>query len=522
MFTRLSVFIIFILLTISPRLSSQTIFEDNFDAGNSDGWVVNKGTWIVEDQVFSQTSKSQPAKVWTEQSIEWNEGFIFSAKVKLINTQPYKGRTFGWTDLNNSVIFVSYVGHEKRMVIQCNAKGRNIFTTNIGLTKEEWDGSDQQWHLITFQLDGNQLQVFKDGALILEEKRDEFYNMPKSGHIYLETWGSYTSYDDISFGPLTPEMRKKSIENLALVVENKIKELDDYDMETSSIENYLNEGRDALSNESYSDASKKIQEALALADKTLGYAKRFENESKKILTKVEQLQKSGLNTSLVEKALEDAKELLGKEEFEMAMNSLDDAGDNADKIWGFYNSIEYVKEQVTELENIGCDASLANDKINLALDAINNSDFNSVAEILKEANELVIKANCGQVKILDLKAMASKYNKRTIEVIGETRDIEPLYGKGYKFNIDDGTSSLLVEYEGSMKDIENGDEVYVKGEFQKSGTKIKAEIVESSGGIGFIILIVLLVGVLVGGGFFFYNKTKNTKDTSPKIEDSAE
>ena len=122
----------------------------------------------------------------------------------------------------------------------------------------------------------------------------------------------------------------------------------------------------------------------------------------------------------------------------------------------------------------------------------------------QEAIVLAGKANCGKISIIDLKALAVKYNGRTVEISGKVRDIETMYGSGYKFAVDDGTGLITVVYEGSMKDIDDGDDVAVVGVYSKGLDKVAAEKVEKSSidilpgnSLGIVLILITIIIVII-------------------------
>ncbi|ODS37230.1 MAG: hypothetical protein A7315_04320 [Candidatus Altiarchaeales archaeon WOR_SM1_79] len=133
-----------------------------------------------------------------------------------------------------------------------------------------------------------------------------------------------------------------------------------------------------------------------------------------------------------------------------------------------------------------------------AVDALNNGSYDISKQYAQEAISLAENANCGETRVRDLRALAVKYDGRTIGVSGKVRDIDTAYGHGDKFVVDDGTGLITVEYEGSMRDIDEGDDVLVEGVFSRSNDAIEAEKVEKTGlygGSGILLIIIGLIAI---------------------------
>ena len=112
---------------------------------------------------------------------------------------------------------------------------------------------------------------------------------------------------------------------------------------------------------------------------------------------------------------------------------------------------------------------------------MNKGNYQYAQDWADEASELAKRASIGSVPITDLKALATKYDGRTVMVSGTIRDIETVYGSGYKFAIDDGSGMISVAYQGSLGDIKDGDKVTASGIFKASTGTVDADTVQKSG-----------------------------------------
>ncbi|CEG13304.1 hypothetical protein MSIBF_A3630006 [groundwater metagenome] len=279
----------------------------------------------------------------------------------------------------------------------------------------------------------------------------------------------------------SPEMMKKVIQDTISKTQTKINQLKKENINTEAIEKIITSAEDALQKEAYKTALEQAQDASSKADKVWNAFQSYNTVKKEVDAKVDQLKREDIDTAIIEKSLSEAKSAFENENFELAQRLVSDAESKADKSWSTYQYIETAKNAVKEAKGINCDASNAEKRVNDAVDALNKGSYDIARQYASNAVSLANKANCGKINIKDLKALSVKYDRRTVEISGKVRDIETVYGKGYKFTVDDGTGLIVVGYEGSIKDVNNGDTVNVKGVFSRSNDAVIAEKVEKSG-----------------------------------------
>lgn len=242
----------------------------------------------------------------------------------------------------------------------------------------------------------------------------------------------------------SPEALKKSIDALISSIKNKIDQLKKEKIETSSLDQLLNEVKEASNNEDYKLALEKSKNAIASVDNIWNAFQQYNGIRKDIDIKLEQLKKNKINISIIEQALSESKDAFEKENFDLAQQLVNDASTKADQTWRIYQRIEEVDKFIQMIDEIGCDAAAAKDKINEAIDALNKGSHAKAEEYIGAAAEMAQKANCGKIKIKELKALAVKFEGKTVEISGEARDIETEYGRGYKFAVDDGSGLIEV------------------------------------------------------------------------------
>ena len=200
-----------------------------------------------------------------------------------------------------------------------------------------------------------------------------------------------------------------------------------------------------------------------------------------VSTKIDALKRKNVDTSLIEQALSKAEDSYELEKYDEAYELAQNAQKMADDAYETAGYIESAQSEIDEAKSIGADVTDAESKLKDATDALNKGNYEYARSWADDALELAKHASVGSVKIIDLKALATKYDQRTVVVSGTIRDIETVYGKGYTFALDDGTGMISVVYEGGLGDIQEGDKVTVSGAFQASTGTVAAETVQKSG-----------------------------------------
>jgi len=200
-----------------------------------------------------------------------------------------------------------------------------------------------------------------------------------------------------------------------------------------------------------------------------------------VSTKIDALKRKNVDTSVIEQALSRAEDSYELEKYDEAIELAQNAQKMADDAYETAGYIESAQSEIDEAKSIGADVTDAESKLNDARDALDKGNYEYARSWADEASERAKHASVGSVKIIDLKALATKYDQRTVAISGTIRDIETVYGKGYTFALDDGSGMISVVYEGGLGDIAEGDKVTVSGVFQASTGAVVADNVQKSG-----------------------------------------
>jgi len=438
------------------------------------------------------------------------------------------------------------------MILKNTGKVRFDFTMNHrtkdGYIETNNVYNDDRWHYVTVSRDDNikELKIYIDGKLDNSkyysgniDQNNEVAKLGISPYTEQNTYGSYP-FDGIidevriynralteseikaDMVSSSPEMMKKTIQNTISKTQTKIDQLKKENINTETIEKIITSAESALQKEAYKTALEQAQDASSKADKIWNAFQSYNSIKKEVDAKVDQLKRENIDTSIIEKSLSEAKSAFENENFELAQQLVSDASSKADKMWNVYQYIKNAKDAVKEAKAINCDASKVESKINDATDALNKGSSDIAKNYAYDAISLAKKANCGRINIKDLKALAVKYDGRTVEISGKVRDIETVYGRGYKFIVDDGMGLIVVGYEGSMKDIDDGNSVVVEGVFSRSSDAILAEKVENAGVIGgggillWAIIGIVIIGI-IAAGLFILKKGKGGEKRKTSI-----
>ena len=216
-----------------------------------------------------------------------------------------------------------------------------------------------------------------------------------------------------------------------------------------------------------------------------------------ISTKIDILNRKNMDTTLIETALENAIDAYESEKhnesIELAVNAQKMADDAYDAL---SEHIEPAELKIDEAKSIGADVSEAEDKLEVAKDALIKGNYDYAKDWADNATELAKNAPIRAIEIENMKALPTKYDQRTMSISGIIRDINAIYGEGYTFALDDGSGMISVAYTGILGDIEDGDKVTVTGVFQASSGDILADDVQSGGRMPGFEVVFAIAGLL--------------------------
>ena len=242
-----------------------------------------------------------------------------------------------------------------------------------------------------------------------------------------------------------------------------------------------------------------------LAEKAGGSTKETVSELiGSVSSSIDDLKNSNVDTTLIEGTLDNAQHEYDNGDYDEAYELAQNAQELVDDAYEAQQAIESAQAEIADAKTLGADVKEAEDKLAEAEDALNKGNYEYAQNWANKTAELAKNADTGSVQINDLKALATKYDGRTVVVSGTLKDIETAYGKGYTFALDDGSGMISVTYQGNLGDLEDGDKVKVTGVFQASTGTIVAEDVQKLGlggvsrlGVLIAIVVVLAIAIIV-------------------------
>lgn len=174
-------------------------FYDNFDDGDSEGWLSTEGTsWYMDDNRYCTAPKGGEQRTLAGDTGWTNYTVSTQAELKQGKGFGLYFRAAGGKKLN-AYVFQYDPGFGRgaflfRQVI--NGREKSPFARN-------WAPKDYNWYNqvrnITIQVEGNTFTAFIDGNQVLQGTHSEF----TQGQIGLRTWSaSEACFDDITVVPL--------------------------------------------------------------------------------------------------------------------------------------------------------------------------------------------------------------------------------------------------------------------------------------------------------------------------------
>ncbi|MBB5874559.1 pectate lyase [Allocatelliglobosispora scoriae] len=177
------------LLVLTTTAHAATLFNDDFNDGNSTGWSKSGGSWaVVADgsPVFQQTStgsdaKAQAGSAWGNQSVQ--------ARVKPLAFSSGSGRLVGLIGRAQSMTNYYYLALGPGQVLLGKRTGGGYAT----IASAPASVSTGTWATLRFEAFGGSLRGYLNGALAVSGTDSAF----ATGKIGLTTYYSGASFDDV-------------------------------------------------------------------------------------------------------------------------------------------------------------------------------------------------------------------------------------------------------------------------------------------------------------------------------------
>lgn len=248
----------------------------------------------------------------------------------------------------------------------------------------------------------------------------------------------------------------------------------------SSVSDRLKDARIAFKKENQVTAFRHTWTAQTGLNEIWNTLQKYIAVRKEVEFEISKMKKDEIDISFFEDKMSDAEDALKEEDFELALKIVGDVRSDIEKAVSTYPRIEELKTSIKEVESLGCDAGKAKKKLKKAVHVFNRGGYSIVGNYVRDGIQLAMQADCGRLKVMNLIAQAARYDGKTVEIRGQIRDLESVYGEGHRIAVSDGTGLVWITYKGSVRNIDYWrnldylDTVIVEGVFVENEAVIQA------------------------------------------------
>jgi len=138
-------------------------------------------------------------------SYGYDQGLIVSVDGRLMEYEPDKNRSFVWTDDWANQIAIYYSNDSNQLCMVVLVAGYYLFDDCVTVSTDEWNGADNLFHNLSFELIGNQLVGLRDDKVQFELVDDDLLDMTNSGYLTIKGTGNIVCYDNVCLVSLSEE-----------------------------------------------------------------------------------------------------------------------------------------------------------------------------------------------------------------------------------------------------------------------------------------------------------------------------
>ena len=158
---------------------------------------------------------------------------------------------------------------------------------------------------------------------------------------------------------------------------------------------------------------------------------------------------------------------------------------------------------------IPCDFSIVDKQLERTEAILRIGDYEHSLENLWKAESLFRVASCGPVSIEELTALGSHYDGRGVELTGSVVRKRPSAGgDGYFMTLTDNTGEIDAFYEGTLRDIAEGDRVRIGGSYSHDKATIFVRSITKVGSPGATGLLAAGLAVIIALAVVVYRWIK--------------
>lgn len=147
----------------STSTISQTLFKDDFEDGNRNGWSTSNGSWSVvmdESKVLKQSSTGSEARTYTGSS-DWSD-YSVEAKVRVLGTKDSSSGAGVIVRYKSSGNFYALVLRGSKVEIM-----KKVNSNSSTLASKSFMLSQNTWYIVKLEVSGNKLVGYVNGSQIL-------------------------------------------------------------------------------------------------------------------------------------------------------------------------------------------------------------------------------------------------------------------------------------------------------------------------------------------------------------------
>lgn len=234
-----------------------------------------------------------------------------------------------------------------------------------------------------------------------------------------------------------------------------------------------------------------------------------------VSSKVDALSKQGVDVGGIKTSIISAESSADSGDLEAAQAMLQDVQTSIAEAEKVSVAIASAEMEISIAKNLEADTKSADDKLASAKDAFSKESYDIALRRADEAKSLAKSAGVpGVAKISDIVAQSSKYDGRTVTIVGNIQDLKVATG-AYSFSIDDGSAIMSVTYSKALGGIVEGDNVRVEGIYSAYSKSVAATSVERETNIIFLAIIAVVVAAAAFAAYKFLPKLMRSPGAAP-------
>ncbi len=183
----LSAAVLTVVAFVATTASAATLFSDDFNDGNANGWTVSGGSWSVASGVYGQTGTSSDARARSGQA-SWTN-YTVTARIRA-NAFNGSNRFVALLARAQSNTSYYYVALRSNNTVELK---KLVGGTSTTLATAPVTVSIGTWYTVSLTVNGSNLSSQVNGGATLTASDSQF----ASGQVGLATFNASASFDDV-------------------------------------------------------------------------------------------------------------------------------------------------------------------------------------------------------------------------------------------------------------------------------------------------------------------------------------